>query len=441
MKKSSKMVPLVARALLVLLSLAFFLRSTFADTPIIKVPEAEKQYTNGVAALGKNDLTTAEADFKASLNLNPKQVGSLVGLAEIAMREHKPQIAQGYLKQGLSLAPTDAKVRAAWGGYLYDQKDIPGAIAALKQAIVLDPAFLSPHLTLADIYLVVQNQPKLAADEYRAALKIDPKNFGAHYALGEALERIPDWAGALAEFQAANQLAPTSPMPLNAMGQVYAAQGQSDKASDAFERALKVQPKFFQAHVALGDLYGEKGDTTKALAEYRAALQINPKLGVAYTRIGMIYDRESKPDDARSAFESAIAADPNQADAYNNLAWHATEQKTQLDQALSWATKAVALEPQNPGYLDTLGWVLHTRGEPEKAVIPLKNASALAPKDPEILYHLGVVYQESGKKDLAADAFNKALSFNQKFDGSEDAKARIQILQSHQTTASKTPVN
>jgi tetratricopeptide (TPR) repeat protein len=392
------------------------------------ISSAEAAYRRGLESLSKGDFRDAGAAFKEAMQLEPKAVQPLLGLADVALKQQDTQQAEAYLQQALNLAPQSVEVQTAWGRYLYQQQRFTDAEAAFKKAIALNPQAVTPHVDLGDLYLGGWRKPQEAMDAYRAALKLDPAHAGAHYALGTALAATNDIEAAQAELTEANRLAPNNPLPLQALGQLYTARKEYEKALEAFSNALKVQPQFVQAYIARGDVYGIQGQSDKALAEYNEALRVAPTFALAHLKIGTVYEAQARTEEAQKAYLAALDADPKQSIAYNNLAWMAAEHKTRLDDALSWAKRAVELEPKVSQFQDTLGWVHRARGELDKAADVLQKAAKIEPQQAVIWYHLGIIQAER-KKTKDAAALKQALQMQQNFPESEDARKRLAELE------------
>jgi tetratricopeptide (TPR) repeat protein len=390
----------------------------------------EAYYQQGVAALSKGDLKEAEAAFQGSLKLAPKQVESLLGLAEVSLKKGRPQEAREHLQRARDLDSMRLDVQKAWARFLYTQKQFSEAEVAFKKAIELDPELISSRLDLGDLYLLGLRKPKEAIETYRAAIVVDPNHPGARYALGTALAEMGAADKAMVELKEAARLAPDNPLPFAALGRLHASRKEFDKALGAFAAALKANPQFVQASLARGDIYGARGEDHKALEEYQAALKVAPKFAEAQVRIGVIHERGKRYADAERAYLAAVEANPKFAVAYNNLAWMAADRKAKLDDALAWARKAVDLAPNVAGYQDTLGWVHRARGELDKAVAVLEKAASIKPEQAQIVYHLGLVYADKGKSAEAVKAFNQALALKKDFPGSEDARQRLASLTS-----------
>lgn len=92
------------------------------------------------------------------------------------------------------------------------------------------------------------------------------------------------------------------------------------EAMEAYERALRADPRMADAHVNLGRLHHEAGNTEEAMRHYRAALDIDPQHDVALFNLGVALEDSGRVDEAIRVYRGAIAADPENADAHYNLA-------------------------------------------------------------------------------------------------------------------------
>ena len=423
--------PARVRALLVSVLFGCTTVPCLADKLVFDIPlrtPAEEEFSRGRTALTEGKLQAAETSFTKTLELNPKDVDALLGLAKLAIIKGKTDAAAGYLKRAVSVAPSNANVQTTWGHYLFWQKRYSEAELAFKKAIDLSPHVARPHIELGDLYLSGFHQPRPAIQEYRAAVDIEPGNARVHYTLANALAQAGEADDAQGHIEYAAKLDPDNPVIYESLGDFLIRRKRTDQALEAYAKALSVDRSYLPAHMARGQVFAELGQFDKALAEYEAAVKVQPKFAPAYTEMGVVHQRNSDPDQAEKAYRTAITLDPKQAIAYNNLAWLSAERRTRLDQALVWAKKAVDLVPNAPTFQDTLGWVYRAKGQLGDAVSVLKKAAALKPQNPEILYHLGVVYSEAGRNKDAALAFSEALTLDPAFSGAEDARRRLAAL-------------
>lgn len=396
--------------------------------PDEKESPAVARYWEGVGALAKKDIKSAEAAFQDSLRLDPSWYGPFIGLAEAAITDGRPEDAESWLKRADAMAPHSVELLTARGRYHFRQGELAKAEAVYKEAISADEKAFLPRLDLADLYLNDLWKPADAVEAYRAVLNMRPNHAGAHYGLGLALIATGNSSEAMVELDAAITREPTNPLPHLALGRLHASRKDYDKALEAIDRALALNPGFAVARVDRGDVLAAKGMVDAAIADYQAALHSAPKLSIAHFKLGSLYELLQRPDDAEAAYIQAIESDPRNIVAYNNLAWLSAERKTRLDDALAWAKRAVELAPDLATYQDTLGWVLRAHGDLDNAADTLEKASVIEPQRADIFYHLGIVYSDQGKNTEALAAFKLALKIDSNFYGAADARSRISKL-------------
>jgi tetratricopeptide (TPR) repeat protein len=392
------------------------------------VTPAEKQFQAGIAALNKNDLAFAETAFKDSLRLDGKAAAPYMGLAEVALRQGRKDAAEEHMQRAVALAPGNASIQTSWGAYLYSQRELPEAEAALRKAVSLDPRSAAARVYLGDMYLTAFRKPEDAIKEYRAAIEIAPAYAGAHYALGLALLTKGDLGAGETALRQASKLAPQNPLPYHVLGRLYSFQRQYDAALEAFDAALKATPGFPAPYLEKGHIFVAKGDDERALREYKEAEKNDPAGAQGLLNIGMVHQRHQRWAQAEEAYLTVIKRQPRNAVAYNNLAWMFAERKVKLPQALEWAKKAVALESQVPVFHGTLGWVYRAQGDLPKAEQSLRTATSLKPELAAVRYLLARVYAEQGKKTEAVAELKRALASEPNFAEANDARKMLKEL-------------
>ncbi len=88
------------------------------------------------------------------------------------------------------------------------------------------------------------------------------------------------------------------------------------KAVDAYDQAIRVRPKFVEAHTARGDSYHQLQEYGKALADYDLALQIRPKSLKALIGRGNVKCDLGRSEEAIRDYDRAIRQDQNSAEAH-----------------------------------------------------------------------------------------------------------------------------
>lgn len=119
--------------------------------------------------------------------------------------------------------------------------------------------------------LFKQKQYDQALDKVEGVLASKPKDVQARFLKGVILIEKGKTEDAITLFQALTEDAPDRPEPYNNLGLLYALQGQYEKAKNAVEMAIRIQPTYALAHENLGEIYAKM-----ASKEYERALQLDP---------------------------------------------------------------------------------------------------------------------------------------------------------------------
>ncbi|MBI4541097.1 MAG: tetratricopeptide repeat protein [Gemmatimonadetes bacterium] len=93
-----------------------------------------------------------------------------------------------------------------------------------------------------------------------------------------------------------------------------------DDASEAYRRALALEPDHADAHLNLGRLLHEAGDLATAEHHYRQALAAQPAHALAWYNLGVALDDRGQKREAIEAYDRATRLDPTLAAAHYNLA-------------------------------------------------------------------------------------------------------------------------
>ena len=116
-----------------------------------------------------------------------------------------------------------------------------------------------------------------AFDMYLRTTEINPANEIAFNTMSWMIERwYPRWDEMLEVYQGATQIYPADPYPHYYMAHIWwVGKGNSERAIAELEEAIALQPEGAEFHKALGDLYQALGQTDKAMAEHTLASQLD----------------------------------------------------------------------------------------------------------------------------------------------------------------------
>lgn len=95
------------------------------------------------------------------------------------------------------------------------------------------------------------------------------------------------------------------------LGNLYANQGNSLKAINAFNKAIELEPYYTQSYISLAELYRRMRQNDNSLNTLRSGLKISPKNDVLHYQIAMAYIRIKEYSLAQKSLLTATTIAPN----------------------------------------------------------------------------------------------------------------------------------
>ena len=161
------------------------------------------------------------------------------GLGAVYYKSGRTEAAEQAFKRSMSLDPGDACAYQQAGRMYYELGCYQDAVAALIQAIKLNPN-ASDYLYLGNAYIYLA-QFEAATNAYQGALSLDPSSANAYRQLGFA----------------------------------YGHLRRLTESARAFRQAIRLRPDDAEAMQALAVVYLALGDEPAALAQYAALRQFD----------------------------------------------------------------------------------------------------------------------------------------------------------------------
>lgn len=286
--------------------------------------------------------------------------------------------------------------------------------------------------------LIVEATQKLKSGEKLPLLVSTPQTGAgeALYGLGASLGRRGGEDLGLVYLQLALYLAPSHPLALLSLADLYESLKKPELAISAYERIpassalhrnaatqmasdldalnrsdeaekrlrvlVKKHPDDLEVLMALGNVqrahkkFGECADIySKAVA---APAHPEKENWVLYYFRGICYERSKQWPKAEADLKKALELFPDQPHVLNYLGYSWIDQGTHLDEAMAMIKKAVQQRPDDGYIVDSLGWAYFRIGNYDEAVRQLERAILLKPEDPTVNDHLGDVYWRVGRK-------------------------------------------
>jgi tetratricopeptide (TPR) repeat protein len=259
----------------------------------------------------KQDYQAAIAAFRKAIALQPDYPEAYYNLGVAFSKQGKANDAAAAYRKAASLRSDYVEAYQNLGALLCDKvHDYPGAIAAFREAIKLEPDNPAAHFGLGNS-LTKQGAQDEAVASYRKAIDLKPTYADAHNNLGRVLEAQRKPAEAMAEYREAIRLQPDYVTAYLGLGSVLCDQVHDYAAARAaFEKAISYQPDNAVAHYDLGNTYLSQNRLKEAAAAYRQTIALKKDYAEAYCNLASIFIRQGKLDEAQEACRQAIESKP-----------------------------------------------------------------------------------------------------------------------------------
>ena len=147
----------------------------------------------------------------------------------------------------------------------------------------------------------------------------------------------------------------------NNIGVALLEQFKHKEASDAFKRALQLEPGLSLARINLGIALFNLPDLVAAQKELQAASVAVPSAPQPHYLLGLLAKTQNRTDEAIASFQKVLRLDPNDVGANVNLGQLYAQQR-KYPEAIAVLRTAVAAEPYNATALYNLGTALMRSG-------------------------------------------------------------------------------
>jgi tetratricopeptide (TPR) repeat protein len=154
---------------------------------------------------------------------------------------------------------------------------------------------------------------------FEHTLAVTPPNLRIEHNLGVAFGASDRYDEAAEHFEKALQIDPNFYDGLVAMGVTRAHQGRLPEAIEYFQAAIRSQPGAPKAHVQLAHALWNQNQDQAALEEMRRASQLAPKDADIRADLGLALGLAGRIPEAIEQLNEALRLNPNSAEAHNNL--------------------------------------------------------------------------------------------------------------------------
>ncbi len=251
----------------------------FKQAILLNPGDGDTYYSLGNVYADSGHLSEAVAAYREAIKLNERDGEAYHNLGVAYLKLGRYGDAVDALIKATSIYPTwaEAHYNLSNAYYKLDQKD--AAIAAYKRAVHLRPDYANreslvaaptPKTTIVPVAPVVPARSNVVAKKDVAVAKSSP-------------------APSANTARPAADPAPKDAKAYYRLGVKYGRSKQYQQAAEAFQQAVRLNPRYSDAYFGLGHAYSDLGRLREAAEAYQQAININPKDEEAYQRLGEVY--------------------------------------------------------------------------------------------------------------------------------------------------------
>lgn len=172
------------------------------------------------------------------------------------------------------------------------------------------------------------------------------------------------------------------------------------------EKAYKDDPKYW---TNIGNVYYPLEQTDKAVEAWEKAIALDPKSLETRINLSHVLASMERYEEAEKHAREALKAHPENAGLWQNLANALVRQNGRLDEAVECWNKSLSLEPENVHIYQNMGHALQDSGRLAEAEKCFREILDRHPDSVATLNNLGNVLREQRKMDEAEDLYLKAI--------------------------------
>lgn len=343
--------------------------------------------------------------------------------AEIKLESGRLAEAAPYLDQVIPLLPPTDDLYEFWVRALYEKRDIPAMLGALKTWIAEKPGNLTPYFiyidhcykkgeaaagdsALAQIRSRRNEDPRIPYFEgVSAMLKEDPEQVWFHYQYAAAFVEV-------------------GPELFLRFAVWFWERGDTDRAQHIAETAIGRFGREARWLHMLALLERERGNPGSAEVYFLEILETDTNNRGAKEDLADLYLQTGRFAEADSVYAALLREFPDNPGILNNYAYALAQMNLRLEEAMNMVDRALK-QTTNEAYLDTKAWILYRQQAYRKALRWMKKALDPGPVNDELYYHHGRILLALDRQDEAAEAFQKALNQNP---GNREARAALEEM-------------
>jgi tetratricopeptide (TPR) repeat protein len=368
--------------------------------------QAMSQFLDGMLQEQRGDFASASAALHHAYLIDPHSPTLLRALSRAALHAGDVESAVHYASEGLSLDPSDARLRFLRASIYQALREDDKALADMQLAVQYDSSEADYSLALGRLYEKLERLPEARAS-YELAFRHSDPDPDDELRLAVLLGRMGDSKEAMPILDRLHDENPDNgPISLT-WAWVADDLGRHTDAVPVFEQHLKDRPDDRLVRRRLINSLVDLGRSREALPHAEGLYRAGGDLSDARL-LATLYLRTEENDKARDLALDVTKRHPND--------WNATSFAVALlgrakegDKALELAKKTTQTAPQ-----DYRSWMIYAgalaqANRSSEAVTALQHSQSILPDSTGALIELGRAYTDAGQTARAESLLVRAL--------------------------------
>ncbi|MGH9604991.1 MAG: tetratricopeptide repeat protein [Terracidiphilus sp.] len=259
----------------------------------------------GLSLFKSGQLKAAIDAFSPLLKAQPPsspealRLSTLIGMAHYGLGEYAAAVP--YLRKVTENDPKNLPYRLLLAQSCMWSKQYQCVLDTYHQILELNAESAEADMLAGEAMDEMKNQAG-ATQEFRAAVKANPKEPYAHFGLGYMLWTQNQLAGAAQEFKDELANVPDEADAMTFLADCDMQMNDPAEALPLLEDAVRTDPGLERAHLDLGILYAHSGHREEAVRELTLAARLSPNDTHVYWQLGRLYLAMGKRDEAKAEF-------------------------------------------------------------------------------------------------------------------------------------------
>ena len=264
----------------------------------------------GLALFKGGELKEAIQAFLPILKSEPasspdaQRVTALLGIAEYGLGNYAQAIP--YLTTAAANDPQNLQFRLLLAHSCLSTRQFKCVLDVYREILTLNAESAEADMLAGEAEDEMQNHGA-AIEQFRAAVKADPREPNVHFGLAYLLWTQNQFEEAAKEFQAELDNVPANAQALAFLADCYMQLNRSSEAMPLIEKALSIDPNVPRAHLDLGILYADAGRREDAIREFKIAARLSPGDPAPHWRLARLYQAMGNKAEAQIEFQKTSA--------------------------------------------------------------------------------------------------------------------------------------